>query len=236
MKVHPPFRFKKFSVAHDRCAMKVGTDAVLLGAWVKVTDAQTILDVGTGSGVIALMLAQRTGETTLVDALEVEKEDAEQAKENFDTSPWASRLRVIQKTLQQFNPDSLYDLIVSNPPYFSNSLLPPSADRTRTRHTHHLTFEELIQHSIRLLKPNGRLAVVLPYQEGLNFKQIAHDLGLHLHRQLAFFSRKGKQQERWLFEFGFEKQLLHEETLTLYDDGDTKSEKYILLTADFYLR
>ncbi|MBS1507414.1 MAG: methyltransferase [Bacteroidetes bacterium] len=234
MKVHAPFRFKKFSVAHHRSAMKVGTDAVLLGAWVNVGEAHRILDVGTGCGIIALMLAQRS-DASFIDAIDVQKEDATEANENCKRSPWAARLCVTENSLQEFNPGYSYDLIVSNPPYFSKSLLPPSAHRTRTRHTHQLSFEELIFHARRLLRESGRLAVVLPYSEGLDFKSLAHQKGFHLARQLAFFSRKEKPQERWLFEFVLAAEPLREETLTLYSDGDTKSEEYIRLTRDFYL-
>jgi tRNA1Val (adenine37-N6)-methyltransferase len=236
VKLHPPFRFKQFAVAHDRSAMKVGTDAVLLGAWVNVDEVSNVLDVGTGCGVIALLLAQRTQEDAHIDAIEIEKEDAGQAQENFLRSPWPTRVHLFESSFQEFDPGKTYDLIVSNPPYFSKSLLPPSADRARTRHTHQLTFEELIDHSLRLLKPSGRLAVVLPYQEGIHFKSIANQKGFYLLRQLAFFSRKDKPQERWLFEFSRNKKAMQEETLVLYTDGDTKSEEYLRLTQDFYLK
>jgi tRNA1Val (adenine37-N6)-methyltransferase len=236
LKIHPPFRFKQFSVAHDRSAMKVGTDAVLLSAWVNVDEVSNVLDVGTGCGVIALLLAQRTQEDAHIDAIEIEKEDAAQAWENFLQSPWPTKLHLFGNSFQEFDSGKTYDLIVSNPPYFSNSLLPPSADRTRTRHTHQLTFEELIDHALRLLKPSGRIAVVLPYQEGIHFKSLANQKGFYLTRQLAFFSRKEKPQERWLFEFSLNEKPVQEKTLVLYTDGDTKSEDYIRLTQEFYLK
>jgi len=230
-----PFRFKKFSIHHDRCAMKVGTDAVLLGSWVKVSGAKQILDVGTGGGVIALMIAQRSNDNALIDAIEIEREDAGQAKENVVRSPWAHKVSVFEKSFQEFTPTVTYDLIVSNPPYFINSLLPPSAHRRRTRHAAQLTLEELVTHSIRLLNTTGTLAVVLPVQEGNNFKQFALSKGLHIRRQLAFHSRKEKPQERWLFEFGFTQGLPAEERLVLYETGSEKSKDYMNLTKDFYL-
>jgi tRNA1Val (adenine37-N6)-methyltransferase len=215
--------------------MKVGTDAVLLGSWVDVSKAKTILDIGTGSGVIALMLAQRTKEETKIDAIEIEAQDAQQAKENVLRSPWPNKVSVFKQSLQIFESEVKYDLIVSNPPYFINSLLPSSAHRQRTRHTKQLTFEELITHSIRLLNPTGTLAVIVPVQEGNDFKQLTLENGMHLKRQLAFYSRKEKPQERWLFEFAFEAPQLNEEKLILYENRNTKSDGYINLTKDFYL-
>jgi tRNA1Val (adenine37-N6)-methyltransferase len=124
---------------------------------------------------------------------------------------------------------------VSNPPYFINSLLPPSPHRTRTRHTKQLTFEKLITHSIRLLNSTGTLAVILPVQEGINFKELAFKNGLYVKRQLAFYSKTEKPQERWLFEFGFKQIKPEEEKLILYQFGNVKSDDYINLTKDFYL-
>lgn len=215
--------------------MKVGTDAVLLGSWVNISEAKRILDVGTGSGVIALMLAQRATDTIRIDAIEIEESDVMQAKKNILDSPWQNKVVVVKTSLQNFEPGIKYDLIVSNPPYFINSLLPPSSHRQRTRHTEQLTFEELITHSIRLLNPTGTLAIILPFQEGNSFKQLASKHELHLKRQLAFFSRKEKPQERWLFEFGLGSVETKEEKLILYDTGDIKSDNYINLTKDFYL-
>lgn len=230
-----PFEFKKFSVHHDRCAMKVGTDAVLLGSWVDVGKAKKILDIGAGSGVIALMLAQRTVDTVHIDAIEIEKEDASQAEENVLRSPWLNKISIFEKSIQEFDRGIQYDLIVSNPPYFVDSLLPPTPHRARTRHTQQLTYDELITHSIRLLHPSGTLTVILPVLEGNYFKQLASKNGLHLKRQLSLYSRKEKPQERWLFEFVFSKVLPKEEKLVLYETTNVKSNDYIKLTKGFYL-
>jgi len=229
-----PFHFKQFSVHHDRCAMKVGTDGVLLGAWASIENTKHILDIGTGSGVIALMLAQRTNEAVLIDAIEIEKADAEQAGENVLNSPWANRISVHQKSLQDFLPNNKYDLIVSNPPYFVNSLLPPTKSRTQARHTSNLSFEELIAHSLRLLNDNGRLAVILPFNEGNIFKTIAEKNQLYLIRETAFHSKEEKPQERWLLEFSFQKKELISDKLTLYNSNGNKSSDYQKLTFDFY--
>jgi len=228
------FHFKKFSINHQRASQKVGTDAVLLGAWVNVSNTKRVLDVGTGSGVIALMLAQRSNENTVVDAVEIEKKGAEQALENVLQSPWPNKVLIHCTPIQEFEPDHKYDLIVSNPPYFVNSLLPPSINRAQARHTQSLSTEELIEHSLRLLQPNGRLAVILPVAEGNNFKAKASSQ-LYLIRETAFFSRNEKPQERWLFEFSRIADEFTSDTLTLYDSANKKTEAYINLTKDFYL-
>jgi len=230
------FQFKQFSIEDDRCAMKVGTDAVLLGAWVDVSKARKILDVGTGCGIIALMLAQRTDEDVRIDAIEIEKQDAIQALENSNQSTWAKRIKVTHQSLQRFKGTESFDLIVSNPPYFVNSQLPPTADRAKARHTQSLSYQELIDHSIRLLDKEGRLAVVLPYAEGKDFINHASVSGLICIRQLAFYSRKDKPQERWLFEFALIPKPLVTEQLTLHGEGETWSPEYKALTKSFYLK
>jgi tRNA1Val (adenine37-N6)-methyltransferase len=230
------FQFKQFSIEDDLCAMKVGTDAVLLGAWVDASKAKKILDVGTGCGVIALMLAQRTDEDALIEAIEIEKQDANQASDNVYRSPWKNKIKVSHQSLQELKDGEFFDLIVSNPPYFINSQLPPTADRAIARHTGSLTYQELIDHSARLLRQEGRLAVVLPYVEGKAFLNLASVSGFICIRQLAFYSRKEKPQERWLFEFAFISQTLVTERLTLHGEGETWSPEYKALTKSFYLK
>lgn len=229
------FHFKRFSVQHDRSAMKVGTDAVLLGAWANIENAKRILDVGTGSGVIALMLAQRSIEYSVIDAIDIGAADAEQARKNVLHSPWPKKVVVYERRLQEFDTDEKYDLIVSNPPYFVNSLQPPSMERTKARHANELTFDELITHSLRLLNSNGKLSVILPVVEGEVFTSIAIKNGLHLVRETAFYSREEKPQERWLLEFSTEPQKKISDTLILYDVAGEKSAAYRELTGEFYL-
>jgi tRNA1Val (adenine37-N6)-methyltransferase len=230
------FDFKQFRVEHDRCAMKVGTDAVLLGAWVDVTKASRILDVGTGSGIIALMLAQRTPASTSIDALEPDDEACAQAQQNVQQSPWQNKITLHQKTLQQFHADTRYDLIVSNPPYFSNSYLPSAINRKRARHSDTLSHMELVEQSLDLLHPYGRMAVILPYAEGEIFLARALTGKLFCNRKLAVFTRKEKKQERWIFELSFFHRETAEETLYIHENaGNHWSESYKQLTQDFYL-
>lgn len=235
------FRLKKFSVRDDQCQMKVGTDGVLLGAWVDVTNAHRILDIGTGSGLIALMLAQRTPDETDIDAVEPLEPDVGQARENVRNSPWHHRIHVQHYAIQDFVTTTKYDLIVANPPFFSSSLLPPSGKRATVRHTVALTHVDLLDSVSRLLVADGRFAVILPAAEGDQFRQKALNFNLKVVRSLAFFSRPGKKQERWLFELSNEGGPVQEETINLYEgtpaqSGERWSAAYHSLTRDFYLQ
>lgn len=219
--------------------MKVGTDAVLLGAWVNLKGVKRILDVGTGCGIIALMLAQRTDEwvnDVHIEGIEIDEQSAQQAEENLLETRWCNRVLFHNYSLQNFRSGYKYDLIVSNPPYFNNSQLPPKAYRAKARHTDSLSYKELLHHSIRLLKTKGRLAVILPFEEGKLFVSLAKEIGLYVNRQLAFYSRKEKPQERWLFEFSFQTKEVIEEALVLHDKGESWSDEYKELTREFYLK
>lgn len=229
------FHFKQFSIKQERSTHKVGTDAVLLGSWVKVTTAQRLLDIGTGTGVIALMLAQRTSAEIIIDAVEIEKDDAEQAKENVSQSPWPKKIQIHHSSIQNFSSPDKYDLIVTNPPYFENSWLPPEKKRSQARHTHHLSFDELLESAKRLLKDDGRLALILPHQEAVDFIQRAHFVQLYCMRQMTFRSRINKPVERLLLELGPIPGQLIKEEMILHEESNGWSEAYRLLTNDFYL-
>lgn len=229
------FRFKQFSVNDDRCSMKVGTDAVLLGAWCTVGGAKRILDIGTGSGVIALMMAQRSLITTHIDAVELLPHDAVEAKANVQASPWPEKISVIQSSIQDYRPPDAYDLIVCNPPYFSKSLLPPQEDRTTVRHTETLPHHELIEAAVRLLAPSGQFSVILPTAQGAVFLRESTERRLCLRKITRFFSRAGKPQKRSLMTFQLAKNASHEDSLFLYGPDRNRSEAYVRLTQDFYL-
>ncbi len=234
MRIRNKFDFKQFSVHHDRSAMKVGTDGVLLGAWADIKNSKRILDVGTGSGVIALMLAQRTQEEIHIDAIDISLTDCEQARENIAQSPWPNKISVHHSSLQFFESD-YYDLIVSNPPYFINSYKPPTAGRTNARHTETLGHHELLLHAKRLLNSAGSLAVVLPFTEANQLQEIALHNGWHWARKCTFQSRVNKPIERVLLELQLVGGSLNEETLVLYDKNSEWSPAYRNLTKDFYL-
>lgn len=230
-----PFYFKQFSVSQNDCAHKVGTDGVLLGAWVDVKNEKNILDVGTGSGLIALMLAQRTDPDSRIDAVEIEASDAQQARENVRQSPWPKKITIHQEAVQRFNPEKEYDLIVSNPPYFINSWLPPEEKRSQARHTLQLSFPDLLMTATRLLNKQGRLAVILPYAEGLTFLDISQNFHLIPIRKTFFRSRAHKPVERLLLELSYGGKLVEQEII-LYESGDHWTEEYKKLTHGFYLK
>lgn len=230
------FQFKQFTVSHARSTMKVGTDTVLLGAWVKVDQAQSVLDIGTGNGTIALMLAQRSLENATIDAVEIEAADATQAEENFQKSPWNGKIQLHHTSIQNFFPKKKYDLIVSNPPYFNNSQRPPDEKRHQARHTISLSYDDLIGATLRLLKDEGKFNVVLPFTEGLHFLDLAKQCGLFCSRRYSFRTRSEKSIERWLLEFSKNQRDEERGEILLYNAGEEWSKEYTALTADFYFR
>lgn len=236
MKTRGDFHFKKFSISHDRSTHKVGTDGVLLGAWVNIEGASRILDIGTGTGVIAIMLAQRTSPTTKIDAVELQQHDATQAESNVKNSPWPEKVAIIHSAIQDFQPEHQYDLIVSNPPFFINSWLPPDPKRSKARHSHDLSFPDLVENISRLLSPEGKFAVVLPFTEGGQFIRLAEGLGFHVCRTMAFKARHGKPIERLLIEFSRTLEEVKSEELVLYARNEDWTDQYRALTRDFYLK
>lgn len=232
-----PFHFKRFTVVQEGSSHKVGTDGVLLGAWVQMRMKDThILDVGTGTGLIALMLAQRTPPEVQIDAIDIGKHEVQLARENIKRSPWPHRVTVHEGGVQNFYPGNFYDLVVSNPPYFVNSLAPPDQRRSASRHTHQLPFEELLASALNLLAPAGRLAVILPHAEGLQFLKMGALRGLHPLRKTIFRARADKPPERLLVELSRGGGPTEESEIVLYAEGNSWSDEYIRLTRDFYIR
>lgn len=196
------FRFKQFTVEQDKCAMKVGTDALLLGAWARCSHATRVLDIGTGTGVLALMLAQRAPQAH-IDAIEIDIAAAEQAAQNAAHSPWHSRVTVYEASLQQFattNTQAIYDLIVSNPPFFHQSLKTPDPKRAQARHTDSLLHDVLLHNTAQLLLPNGSCCFVLPANQSAGFVKKANANGLYLHKKMAICTRPNKPPKRVLLE------------------------------------
>lgn len=228
------FNFKQFSVEDTRSAMKVGTDGVLLGAWVSLDGTEDhILDVGTGSGVIALMLAQRTSKATVI-GIDIDAPSAEDASDNFKKSPWAGRMAAFCtdfRNMKQFP----YELIVSNPPFFVNSLKAPDARRSDARHTDTLSYAALASGAVANMAPNGRLAVVLPSDESELFIEEARGAGLFLRRICRVRTTPKQPFKRSLMEFSKNEGELLEEQLTIQNSCDFTSE-YKSLTKDFYLK
>ena len=231
---NPFFRFKQFTVYHDRCAMKVGTDGVLLGAWANVSQARHILDIGTGTGLIALMLAQRSD--ARITAIDIDEEAVAQATDNAENSPWASRIRVLQQDLCQYCTEQRFDVIVSNPPYFIDSLKCPDSQRNTARHTDTLDARRLLQKASELLHPEGQFSLVIPAEQVSQIQQIGEECGLYLTRHTAVITRPELPPKRALLEFRKTQATYQTDELVIELDRHVYSEGYIDLTCDFYLK
>ncbi|MBN8577548.1 MAG: methyltransferase [Cytophagales bacterium] len=229
------FRFKQFNIHHHRATMKVGTDGVILGAWATTDKATRILDIGTGTGLIALMLAQRTLPTVHIDAIEISADDCAVAYENVKQSPWPEKVNVHHVALQEYF-SKPYDLIVSNPPFFINSYKPPTEKRTQARHSEMLSQQDLLFHSKRLLSPTGKLCVVLPETEANQLIGISTPMGWYCTRLCRFRARSEKPVERLFMEFSLEEQPTEQHELVLYRQGAEWTEEYKMLTGEFYLQ
>ncbi|MDR2806351.1 MAG: methyltransferase [Dysgonamonadaceae bacterium] len=228
------FQFKQFIVRQDWCAMKVGTDGVLVGAWTDCSGAKTILDVGTGSGLIALMLAQRSD--ALIDAIDMDENACRQAGINIEGSPFASRLRVVHQDLLQYFPGKPYDLIVSNPPYFAHSLKSPDLRRTAARHTDTLSLENLLAKSYQLLSPAGRLSLILPAGNFDEVQTIATRVGFYLTRKTAVSAVEHRPPKRVLLEYAKTAAPLTEDDFFIETADRTYSARYVELTKAYYLK
>ena len=230
---NPFFRFKQFTVYHDLCAMKVGIDGVLLGAWADCQDIKYALDVGTGSGLIALMLAQRSD--AHIHAIDIDENACKQAQINFYNSPFNDRLSFEHIAFQNLSSFVKYDLIVSNPPYFVNSLKSPDKNRNIARHDDHLPLEDLFNKSVSLLNPYGKTAFILPFDQLENANKIAIDNKLFLCRKALVSSVQDNPPKRVLLEFSLMDQELTEDSFYIGKTKQTYSNKYQALTQDFYL-
>ena len=234
---NPYFSFKQFTVFHHQCAMKVGVDGVLLGAWAAVENCKRILDIGTGTGLIALMLAQRCD--ALIDAIDIAPDAIFQATENINLSPWENRIALHEIAVQDFSSKMKdgYDLIVSNPPYFINSTKSPLENRSTARHTDTLTHEELLQHASKMLNPKGRICLILPLTEGQACMNDAIKLGLYTTKVVTVFPKPNVPAKRLLLEFSLIKSEI--QTTELVIEGAERhhySEEFSLLAKDFYLK
>lgn len=230
----PYFDFKKFRVYHDRCAQKVGTDGVVLGAWAEMEGAKNILDIGTGSGLIALMAAQRAPSARIV-ALDIEEEAVAQAKQNVKNSPFFDRIKVEHVDVRDFYSDILFDTIICNPPFYTEDTLPPEEGRALARNVASLPFEELIVATSRLLSPAGTFSVMLPMNcyQMFNVKCLSHGLSLKRECTVKTVGRKDPKRVLITYSNKVTDNIVHE-TLIL-QEGNEKSEAYKDLARDFYL-
>lgn len=229
------FRFKQFEIHDELSAMKIGTDGVLLGAWVEIDDANTILDIGTGTGLVALMCAQRNNMAT-IEGIDIVEDAVIEARQNVANSPWSGRITIINSDIRSYTTNRCYDHIVSNPPFFLSSLHSPDAARTTARHTTTLTYTDLVAAAERLLRPDGRLSVVLPTDCAIQFRYAAFER-LWLRRITDVVTREGEAPKRTLMEFQLTSSPLmpRHDTLTIHHLDGSYTEQYRRITEEFYL-
>lgn len=232
------FSFKQFFVNQDRCAMKIGTDGVLLGAWTSlINNPNAILDIGAGTGVLSLMLAQRSN-AAQIDAIEIDENAYEQCVENFEASPWGDRLFCFHAGLDEFvdEPEDQYDLIISNPPFYTDTFKSENLQRDIARFEDALPFEELIEAADLLLSDNGIFSVIIPYKEETKFVSMCKELALF---PLKITRVKGKptaEIKRSLLAFTRIEQTPVIDELTIEISRHQYTQEYIALTQDFYLK
>lgn len=240
-----PFQFKQFAVNQNRCAMKIGTDAVLLGAWTSL-DANpfSILDIGAGTGVLALMMAQRST-AELIDAIEIDDAAYEQCVDNFEHSPWADRLFCYHAALDEFVEDLLdeesgmddsYDLIISNPPFYTDTYKSDNEQRDMARFADAMPFRQLIESVSKLLSERGLFSVIIPFSEEKDFIVLASKEHLYPQRILRVKGTPDSEIKRSLIEFSFEESTVHPKELIIETARHQYTEDYITLTEDFYLK
>lgn len=238
----PAFTFKQFAICQERCAMKVGTDGVLLGAWARVEHCGRILDIGTGTGLVALMAAQRSSADIV--AIDLDADAVAQAAENVAASPWPARIQVMKADARELacqgfkilDTELIFDAILCNPPFFENSLKCPDSARTMARHTDTLSFDELARSAARLLAPKGELSVVIPYDRAHDMTVSAACSGLFATRQTIVVPVEGGKPKRILMAFTREGQPHAVETLCIHDAQHSYTPQYVRLVEEFYLK
>ena len=231
-----PFFFKKFGMFHHRSTMRVGTDAVLFARWVGVSSSDRVLDVGTGSGIIPLILAQR--EAGRVDAIELDFDSCEEARQNFEISVWSDKLAVFNEDVRFFadNAKEKYDLIVSNPPFYSSDVKPIREKKVMARHVSTLSYQDLLVSARKMLKDDGRLAVVLPYYESRLFIKDAEKQGFYLQKEFLISPIEGKEPNRVNLQFGINNQQCDDRVLfTIRNKDYLYTAEYKEFLKDFYL-
>lgn len=228
------FRFKQFAVLIDRTAMKVGTDGVLLGAWCPVAGARHVLDVGTGCGVIALMIAQRNHEA-VITGIDIDHDAVQEATLNFERSPWSDRLTAVEGNFNDMR-TSGFDVIVSNPPFFTNGVLPAGDARIAARHTQSLTYRQLIEGAARLLSSHGALALISPTDAKGEIIEAATFATLPVRQVTHVIPVDGALPKRTLWLLTPRDIAYHEDTVTIANRDGTFTQEYIELTGDFYLK
>jgi len=231
------FAFKQFTINQDKCAMKVGTDAVLLGAWVVPNGSKEILDIGTGTGIIALMMAQKA--VGHIQAIDIDEHAVEQATQNVAESKFKDQVTVTHISFQDYvkNAGKKFNLIVTNPPYFEQSLKSSDVKRSSARHADVLPFDELIDGVVKLLDSKGKFCLILPKLEAEKFRAMAEKKGLHLSKLLRIKSRADKDvDKRHVMQFEFTPSEFSETTLIIEaNERHQYTPEYKEFTKDYYL-
>jgi tRNA1Val (adenine37-N6)-methyltransferase len=232
------FQFKQFKVNQDKSAMKVCTDACVLGAWAEVEHAKNILDIGAGTGLLSLMVAQRN-RSARITAVELEENAFAQAIENVGDSPFNDQITVLHSAIQNFNPDEKFDFIITNPPFFQSDLRSPDSKINQAHHSDSLTFNDLLIAVEILLTPDGIWNILLPVAEGIIFQNKAEKTGWFMSRKLTLFHQKNKKPFRLLMSFKHSKyvdnELLETDLFIYEEDGKTYTPTFEKLLKDYYL-
>lgn len=231
---NPWFRFKEFTIRQDRCAMKVGTDGVLLGAWADIEQARHILDIGTGSGLIAIMAAQRNS-LAQIDAIEIDLSACDQARENVALCRWNERIHVFKGEVQQFQPGKLYDTILCNPPFFIRSTPNPEPTRNQARHCETLSYPDLLTAANRLLADKGSLQLILPVNEAKLFIGMATDEKWFINKITRVYPTPEKPEKRCLLSLSHIETERQEDYLIIETERHIYHETFKQLTKDYYL-
>lgn len=232
------FKFKQFEINQDRCAMKIGTDGVLLGAWADVGNfPESILDIGAGTGLIALMLAQRSN-ADIIDAIEIDADAYEQCVDNFESSPWGDRLYCYHAGLDEFveEIEEQYNLIVCNPPFYSETVASGNLQRDQARQNDFLPFKELLESVAMLLADNGVFSVIIPYKEKNDFIYLAKGFGLFPQRCLHVRGNPTSDIKRCLMEFTYSELGCNTKELIIETERHNYTAAYIDLTKNYYLK
>ncbi|MDP2087837.1 MAG: methyltransferase [Flavobacteriaceae bacterium] len=232
-----PFHFKQFTIHQEKTAMKVGTDGVLLGAWIPIENECSILDIGTGTGLIALMLAQRS-DAEQIDALEIDDDAYEQAVDNFEESDWSDRLFCYHASLKDFADeiDEQYDLIVSNPPFYTDAYKSEDEKRSQARFENALPFDDLIKYSTQLLSDNGHLALIIPYKEEAKVVAIAQENKFYPKKITRVRGTFQSEIKRSLILFSSAEKMPKIDELVLEMERHQYTPEFTALVKDFYLK
>lgn len=229
------FQFKYFRVSQTNTTMKVGTDSMLLGALVKADDPHAVLDIGTGTGVIALMLAQRFVNAEII-GLEIDQKACEEADFNFQESSWNNRLSSVNEDVLQVNFDQSFDLIVSNPPYYENSLLSENERTSRAKHAAFLPVSALLKKVSTLLTENGKFWVIVPSENSESWIESASENQLFLNQSVSIFGKEGQGRKRAVLVFSREQRVSEKSSLTVRNEKGAYTKEYIELTKEFHDR